>query len=126
MRRHPDAEVVLACRNDGLGRGQNKALQDVVEEARLRSSDGGAGGGQGGANKPAASGGNGGISVAPPPAAVRVPDGRTVAVSSWNDLLMVEQGVRIQAANAEVAKAKELELSLGLGSGQKQSEEMQL
>lgn len=62
--------------------------------------------------------------MAPPPAAVRVPDGRTVAVASWNDLLLVEQGVRISQANAEVAKAKEQTLSLG---AQKQrSEEMQL
>lgn len=126
VRRHPGADVVVACRNDALGKGQNKALQDVVEEARLRSSDGGAGGGQGGADKPAASGGNGGVSVAPPPAAVRVPDGRTVAVASWNDLLMVEQGVRISQANAEVAKAKDQEQTLSLGAGQKRTEEMQL
>lgn len=124
VRRHSGAEVVLACRNDHLGKGQNTALQDVVEEARLRSSDGGAGGGQGGADKPAASDGNGGVSVAPPPTAVKVPDGRTVAVASWNDLLMVEQGVRISQVNAEAVKGKEQELSLG--AGKQRTEEMQL
>lgn len=125
-RRHPDAEVVLACRNDALGQDQNKALQGIVEEARLRCSEGGAGGGQGGADKPAASGGNGGVSVAPPPAAVRVPDGRTVAVASWNDLLLVEQGVRISQANAEAVKGKEQEQTLSLGAQKQRGEEMQL
>ncbi|MBC7906383.1 MAG: relaxase/mobilization nuclease domain-containing protein [Rhodospirillaceae bacterium] len=124
VRRHPDAEVVLACRNDQLGKTQNTALHGLVEEARMNSSGGGSGGGQGGADKPAATGSTGGVSVAPPPAAVRVPDGQTMAVTSWNDLLMIEQGVRIQQANAVVDKAKEQTLSLG--AGQKRSEEMQM